>query len=214
MPPGARARPKVSGGDDASAPERPGARFRWSHARPSRASRSRVATGRADRAVVLCVRRHGDVARMHLRAARLGAAAARATCANPAEAGSPARSTHDRAGVAPMAHRMRRRTILRWHIRMGAHVAVFEPRARDGTSERDGGQREGTTQRMRRIGGREGREAEPGSFHYFYAPNVMPSIDEIFGSLVIYALVGPPWATGLANARRVSTKPVLQASVL
>ena len=34
-----------------------------------------------------------------------------------------------------------------------------------------------------RLGGREGREAKPGSFHYFY--NVMPRIDEIFGLLVI-----------------------------
>ena len=31
------------------------------------------------------------------------------------------------------------------------------------------------------LRGREGREAEPGSFHYFY--NIMRSIDEIFGSL-------------------------------
>ena len=33
------------------------------------------------------------------------------------------------------------------------------------------------------LRGREGREEEQGSFHYFY--NVMPRIDEIFGSLVI-----------------------------
>ena len=35
-------------------------------------------------------------------------------------------------------------------------------------------------------GPRDSRDAKPGSFHYFY--NVMPSMDEIFGSLVIYAV--------------------------
>ena len=61
-------------------------------------------------------------------------------------------------------------------------VAVLEPRARDGFERpRRRPPRGHDAEDATRVGGREGREAEPGSFHYFY--NVMPSIDEIFGSL-------------------------------
>ena len=61
-------------------------------------------------------------------------------------------------------------------------VAVFEPRARDGFERaRRRPPRGHDAENATRVGGREGREGEPGSFHYFY--NLMPSIDEIFGSL-------------------------------
>ena len=66
-------------------------------------------------------------------------------------------------------------------------VAVFEPRARDGFERpRRRPARGHDAVNATRLGGREGREADQGSFHSFY--NVMPSIDEIFGSLVIYAV--------------------------
>ena len=50
------------------------------------------------------------------------------------------------------------------------------------SSDRDGGQREGTTQRIRvSAAARVARQSKGVNFHYTY--NVMPSIDEIFGSL-------------------------------
>ena len=165
------------------------------------AARRRVFDGGADREPgresFCVVVRHGDVARDELLAPRDGGAAARVVlarahlCARGCRGASAvidnATSSSSRVDGVEVMTQQCGDAPQQFDLCTAAHgdrddVAVFEPRARDGFERaRRRPARGHDAENATRVGGREGREGEPGSFHYFY--NVMPSIYEIFGSL-------------------------------